>query len=243
MRLSGVVILAVSLGIAAGAQAPPAGARDISQMPAAPTVAASPAPAATAPELSSSNGGLIAAPADAVRIYIDNLTGADTTAVSSLLAQALYQSKQVVVTENQSNASVSLRGEVVRELPPTPQAASRKRSRTRPAAAANGGAEAAEAGANDGLASASGADTPDLNGFSLTALPGLANPGAPVDLSQYRYRLNLELLDPAGDVLWMSGRGEQALPFQTATAAVNQTVSSLLQALAALKAAAPAVTP
>jgi len=236
--MRGVVagLLGLTLVAAAGAQVPPAAARDITSMPE--TQAIPPAPAPGAAGMSDAESTAVAPPATVLRVYIDTLTGADTTAISGLLAQALYQSKQVVVTENQSNASVIVRGAVVRESPPAPESTSRKHATTRQKSAAAAAHTTPPANADT-----SAADVPpgmDLDEFSLSALPSSGAPDSAVDLSHYRYRLNLELLDPAGDVVWMSGRGEQAQPFQAAPAAVAQTVQALLGALTPMAAASRA---
>ncbi|HVB39484.1 MAG TPA: hypothetical protein VNE83_01190 [Terriglobales bacterium] len=233
--MRGVVagLLGLTLVAAAGAQAPPAGARDITSMPE--TQAIPPAPAPGAAGMSTAESTAVAPPATVLRVYIDTLTGADTTAISGLLAQALYQSKQVVVTENQSNASVIVRGEVVRELPPAPESTSRKHATTRQKSAA--AAAHTTPPANADTSAADVAPGMDLDEFGLSALPSSGASDPDVDLSHYRYRLNLELLDPAGDVVWMSGRGVQAQPFQAAQAAVAQTVQALLGALTPMAAA------
>jgi hypothetical protein len=243
MRVYWAAILGMSLAMAAGAQVP-TGARDITQMPGSPATAPSaplPAPEANTSigstpsevpsytpsyagtyDMGTSPGVSLAPAANIVRVYIDTLSGADTSALSGLLAQALYQSKQVVVTQNQGNASVIVRGEVLRETAATTGMAKPRRGAARSAATAT--------------TTSAPASTSD-SGLDPSVLPLLGNPGTPVDLSRYRYRLNLELLDPAGDVLWMSGRGEQAQPFAAADTAVRQTVDSML---AAVKAASPA---
>lgn len=203
MRRSWVLIGMVGFGFLAlgiQAQTPPANARDITQMP--------PASQVTAPSSE------IAAPASVVRVYVDTLSGADASALAGLITQNLFQSKQVVITENQSNASLILKGTVLRK--PVPVAGT-KRGRTR---GKSSSAEATDAG----LASAD--------------LPPLGNLGTPVDLSKYVYRLNLQVLNPNGDLVWMSGQGTEALPYQAAEAAVAQTLQPLLAAVAGLTAAA-----
>jgi len=237
MRGAVAGVLGLILVAAAGAQAPPAGARDITSTPEMQAMPTTP-PEAAGP--SDAESTAVAPPATVMRVFIDTLTGADTTAISELLAQALYQSKQVVVTENQSNASVTVRGEVVRELPPAPRSTSRRHSTTRQKSATAATTMAPSTADDMGTAEAAAPPGLNLNDFNLTALSSPEAAGTPVDLSQYRYRLNLEILDPAGDVVWMSGRGTQAQPFQTSQAAVTQTVQAMLSALARLAAASPA---
>jgi hypothetical protein len=55
------------------------------------------------------------------------------------------------------------------------------------------------------------------------------------DLSKYQYRLDLRLLNPQGDLVWMSGQGDQAPSFASAQTAVQATVTPLLAALTALQ--------
>ncbi|HVA64526.1 MAG TPA: hypothetical protein VNF74_12440 [Terriglobales bacterium] len=203
MQRSWVLVGMVGLGFLASglqAQTPPANARDITQMP--------PAGQATAPSSE------ISAPVSVVRVYVDTLSGADARALAGLITQDLFQSKQVVITENQSNASLILKGTVQRK--PVPVAAT-KRGRARERSSS---AEARDAG----LASAD--------------LPPLGDLGAPVDLSKYVYRLDLQVLNPNGDLVWMSGQGTEALPYQAAEPAVAQTLQPLLAAVAGLTAAA-----
>lgn len=207
MRGLNVAILGVALCGGLAAQTPPAGARDITQMPA--TTATAEAPST-----------VVSAPASVLRVYVDSLTGTDATAIAGLITQSLFDSKQVVITESQTNASLILRGSIEREPIPQTQTASR-RSRSRANAAR------ATAGiSTDGAAPPPGLDMP------VTELPSvtdtLGTMGAPTDMTQYRYRLNLQLVNPDGDLIWMSGQGRQALPFQDADDAVQQTLQPMM---------------
>lgn len=206
MRPSGLITLVLALGLAAAAQTPPANAMDI-------TSAAAAAPSAE-----------VAAPAGVLRVYIDTLSGADASALQALLTQALFDSKKVVITENQSNASLVLKGQVLRQAPAAP-AGSRKDSRRRQA--------------SPGAGAPAGLDVPvtdlDQTGDSGLALAPLLLDVNPVaDLSKYQYRLDLRLLNPQGDLVWMSGQGDQAPSFTSAQAAVQATVTPLLDALQSL---------
>lgn len=200
--------LGLSLGMGAAAQTPPANATDISSLPA-------PAPTAE-----------VAAPAGVVRIYIDSLTGADAAALQGLLTQALFESKKVVITENQANASLTLKGRVLRQLPPA-AALPRK-------ASAHRKARSATTAPPDMPAQVTDLDQLDA-GVSQAALPIALDLNPTTDLSKYQYRLDLRLVDPQGDLVWMSGQGDQAPSFTPAQGAVQATVTPLLAALSALK--------
>jgi len=208
---------------------PPNAAKDITNMQ---VPASAPAPTqAVAPT------AVVAAPPSVLRVYIDTLQGSDAQALAGLIKQALFDSRQVVVTETESNASLILKGMVSRE--PLPEA-----HRTSTASRRHSGARTASPGspANvvdlDQLGSSAGNATAlDLasTGSGLPPLPGL---DSSTDLTKYHYRLDLEVVNPEGDLVWMSGRGRQALPYQGADDAVARTLSSLLTALPQLKAAA-----
>lgn len=233
-------VLAAAVAAQTPPTTPPAGARDITVMPDSQT-----APSAT-----------IAPPASVVRIYIENLSGADATALAGLITQALFQSKQVVVTTNESNASLILRGSVLRE--PIPHASDTSESARR--GAKRHGAPSSAASDNAPTSSPFGdsvnvtalpplpgaAGSADSSGLGSAedaaglALPSLGGMDSPADLTQYRYRLNLELLNPSGDLLWMSGQGAQALPYQDADDAVSRTLTPMLTAVQQLSAAAGA---
>lgn len=193
------------LAFFAGAQTPPANAKDITQMSAGSLAAPS---------------AEVAAPAGVIRVYVDTLQGADAATLAALITQTLFESKQVVITVNQANASLILRGTVMREAVARPAAAGKPRR-----------------GAGRGIDAAS-PDSADAAGLDLSTLPLIAAPGTPVDLSQWRYRLDLEAVDPNGDLVWMSGQGREALAFTGADEAVGQTLQPLLAAVAQLKAAA-----
>lgn len=64
----------------------------------------------------------------------------------------------------------------------------------------------------------------------LPSLSSLLNPGI-TDLSRYQYRLDLELVDPDGDLIWISGRGLDAPSFTTADQAVQNGLNPMLQLL------------
>lgn len=230
-----MIALASSLVLAAAvaAQTPPTNARDITEMP-APANQALPAPSAN-----------IAAPASVVRIYVANLSGADANALAGLITQSLFQSKQVVVTTNATNASLTLQGSVSRQ-PIEETAAARRGSKARTrrstgTASAGSRTEAASpfgdnakvtelpplgAGSDPASMPAPGSDL--LGGNLNLPLSGLGDMNASVDLSHYRYRLNLELVNPSGDLVWMSGQGRQALAYQDADDAVTRTLAPML---------------
>ncbi|HET9784887.1 MAG TPA: hypothetical protein VFP94_08020 [Terriglobales bacterium] len=206
MRHSGLITFVLAFGLAAAAQAPPAHAVDITSQPAAPSAE-------------------IAAPAAVLRVYIDALSGADASAVQALLTQALFTSQKVVITENQANASLILKGQVLRQAPPPPAATSKisRRHKATPAADAPAGITAPVT------------DLDPTTDSSLSPAPMLLDMNPVIDLSKYQYRLDLRLLDPQGDLVWMSGQGDRAPSFAAAQAAVQATVTPLLAALDALK--------
>ena len=206
----GILFLA---GLTAGAwaQTPPLGARDITNLPANGAAATGSTITPTAPSAQ------ITAPASVVRIYIDSIAGADASALTGLINQSLFQSGQVVVTENQSNASVILKGTVVRE-----------------AVARTAGAGGSRGTTTRKPAATSAAEGSDLS-LSLAPLPEFGTDSSDADLSRYRYRLNLRLVNPDGDLVWMSGQGREALPYAAADAAVGQTLAPMFKALTALE--------
>jgi hypothetical protein len=123
-----------------------------------------------------------------------------------------------VVTENQSNASVILKGTVARE-----------------AVARTAGAGGSSRGTTTRKpAATTAAEGSDLS-LSLAPLPGFGTDSSDTDLSRYRYRLNLRLVNPDGDLVWMSGQGREALPYAAADAAVGQTLAPMFKALTALE--------
>jgi len=201
------LMLTLGMGLCLAAQAPPANAVDIT---------------ASAPSAQ------IAAPPAVLRIYIDTLAGSDASAVQALLTQALFESKKVVITENQSNASLVLKGQVRRQLPAAPKPARRTAARRSSRSAAPAG--------TDLPANVTNLDS--LDAASTLTSPMLLDANPTVDLSKYQYRLDLELVNPQGDLVWMSGQGDQAPSFAAAQTAVQTTVTPLLAALAAMTPAA-----
>ncbi|MGH9393525.1 MAG: hypothetical protein ACRD1E_05095 [Terriglobales bacterium] len=195
-----MALLVSALGAVAWSQTPPPGAKDISQDLATAT--------ASAPSAA------IGAPASVVRVYVDNLTGADAQAVAGLLTQALFQSKLVVVTDQAANATVILKGRVERK----PIA---KTSAKTVAGSARRTPKVRNLDALDAAATAM-PDLPQIPDLSL---------GSSTDLSQYVYRLDLQAVNPAGELVWMSGLGKEALQFEAAEAAAGDTVQPLLATL------------
>lgn len=251
MRTVISVAACLTLAAALAAQTPPTNAKDITELPQ--TTTATPAPSVA-----------IAAPASVVRVYVANLSGADASALAGLITQALFQSKQVVVTNNQSNASLTLQGSVTREAI-RESSATAKRSTRRTRRSASGAAsgettsgspfgdnakitELPPLGGNSGTIAAAPAEgSADLLGGSLGLdLTPLGDMNAATDLSHYRYRLNLELVNPGGDLVWMSGQGREALPFEDADDAVARTLApmlALVHQMSAENAAATSPTP
>ncbi len=201
MRVGWLLSILLVTGIAGSAQAPPANAKDITQLPAAET------PAATGAAPSAQ----VDAPANLLRIYVATLNGSDTSAMAGLITQTLYESKQVVVTNQQANASLILQGNIVRE--PIPAKPLRRRGRS---------GVVSPPPSDSGLSEVSPSDLALLNGL-----------GGATDMRDYRYRLDLEVYNPNGDLVWMSGQGRQALPFESADIAVQNTLKPLLAAIAA----------
>lgn len=228
---SRLAVFFIALTAAALAQTPPVGAKDITQMPPA-TPSAAAAPSAT-----------IAAPASVIRVYVDNLSGSDASLLAGLITQTLFQSKQVVVTEDQSNASLILKGTVLRQPIATASASTHSPTTHRSRAAAHASASGTSP---DGLpvtsldsAAANTAPVLPADGAELPAdaadLPPLPMLDAPTDLTRFRYRLDLQVINPSGDLVWMSGRGAQALPFQDADDAVSRTIQPLLDTISQMK--------
>ncbi|MGH9481401.1 MAG: hypothetical protein ACRD1L_04860 [Terriglobales bacterium] len=228
MRGSLLLVVFSTLAAVALAQTPPVGAKDITQVPPAVPMAA---PSAT-----------IAAPASVIRVYVENLGGSDAATLAGLITQSLFQSKKVVVTENESSASLILKGTVLRQpiLTSVPSTASAThRSRTPPRRSASSsttspdGLPVTSLDASDGAASGTTAGNSALSpGLDLPPLPGL---DAPADLAHFRYRLDLQAVNPDGDLVWISGRGSQAPPFLGADDAVARALEPLLATLAQLK--------
>ncbi|MGH9484599.1 MAG: hypothetical protein ACRD1F_06045 [Terriglobales bacterium] len=236
MRSILITAMGLALGVAALAQAPPKNAIDITHLPV--TTAQSASAASTVPAV---------APSGIIRVYIGSLSGADATPIQGLITQALFESKKVVITENQGSANFILQGQVLRRTPPAPIAATttngktKRRSRRKAAAsdttdpsvihdlqALNQSGEVTDldnfTAANDGSS---------LNAAGLTSLSmDLGN--RQEDLSRYQFRLYLQLVSPDGDLIWMSGEGSQAPAFSPAGDAVNATVQPMLSAIANL---------
>lgn len=220
-----------------------------------PPLAAPPAPmpAASAPE--PSLPAALAPNPNALRIYVQGLQGPDADQIAGLIAQDLFQSKQVVVTENQGNANLILKGVIYRrvDVPATAAKFAHRRARRRAAThrataateaplgssgdvsyinpqaipdagAGAGGGTALSTASEYGASGAPGADTALGLDPNLPSLGTLLNPG-PTDLSRYQYHLDLELIEPDGDLVWISNRGLEAPPF----AAANQAVATSLQ--------------
>lgn len=240
MRASLSTVAAITIGalvMATGllAQTPPKNAVDITATPATASQAPAAAPSAT-----------IAAPASVVRVYISNLSGADAVALQGLLTQALFDSKRVVITENQSNASLTLQGRVLRQLPPAPKTTASRRSKTKsrrqsttlpnltdPTVVQDLGNVVDLDHLNSGLNSGLNPGPSTLPAFGLNNIDTSA-----ADLNQYQFRLDLQLVNPQGDLVWMSGQGKQAPPFAAAGDAVNACVAPMLAAIASLTNAA-----
>lgn len=195
----------------------------------------------------------------ALRVYVQLPNGPDARQIAGLMQQYLFNSHEVVVTENASNASVILKGTIYRQ-PIAPKAASASaRRRAQRLAARRRAAQAAAAAPDSGGVSyispsqipapGSGAslnssasldsaynaagDAPFADDDGETSLPSMAsllNPGL-TDLHEYHYRLDLELVNPDGDLVWISGRGNEAPHFQPANAAVAQALQPMLTLL------------
>ncbi len=238
MRTFLIAVVGLGLGLSAAAQVPPKNAVDITHMPAA------------APQSAPAASTTLDAPASVVRVYISNLAGADASALQGLLTQALFESKQVVITENQANASLTLQGQVVRQPVPTPDSNVSTRDRKHKSRASHlpDGTDPAvikDLDAVSGLALSNAVDLDDTGGSGTSSLPGLGLNGlgnlvdSPADLRHYQFRLDLQLISPNGDLVWMSGQGDQAPPFAAAGGAVTSTVQPLLAAIAKMSPPAP----
>ncbi|MGH9534068.1 MAG: hypothetical protein ACRD2E_04335, partial [Terriglobales bacterium] len=105
------------------------------------------------------------------------------------------------------------------------------------AATAAGAADAAGGNYGDGAY----ADGGDDGENSLPSMESLLNPGL-TDLKHYQYRLDVELVNPDGDLVWISGRGAQALPFAAAGQAVSQSLQPMLSLLGQLTHRTPSGT-
>lgn len=228
MRSILIPAIGLALTLSTMAQGPPKNAVDITNLP----VAA--APAANSSASAEASSGVI-------RVYIGSLNGADATAIQGLLTQALFESKKVVITENQGSASLILQGRVLRR--PIPAAKTKKtssrRSRKAPIPDVTDPSviqdlESLNQSGNltnldDSTTGASSA----LNSLGMPALNADLN-GGEEDLHQYQFRLYLQLVNPDGDLVWMSGEGGQAPPYSSAGEAVSATVQPMLTAIAAL---------
>lgn len=207
----------------------------------------------------------------ALRVFVQLPNGPDARQIAGLMQQYLFNSHAVVVTENASNASVILKGEIYRQpiaaAAPHASAAARRRAR-RAAARRRAQEEQAAAAAADGAAADNGAvsyispsqipapgsgaslnsgmntdngasalgnavysaGNDDDGEYGLPSMSSLLNPGLN-DLHNYVYRLDLELVNPDGDLVWISGRGNEAPKFLNANAAVAQSLQPMLNLL------------
>ncbi len=203
---------------------------------------------------------------NALRVYVETPNGPDAQQIAGLMQQYLFESHQVVVTENESNASVILKGIVYRQPKPAQlkRDAARRRREERalaaarrreeqsiaqgaqpsPGAGTQGGASyinpnqipsvgstASSGGAGAAAYGRSSTYTGESDGeSSLPTMDSLLNPGL-TDLHNYRYRLDLELVNPDGDLVWISGRGARAPRFTSANQAVSQSLQPMLDLL------------
>lgn len=226
------LITAIGLALALGtlAQGPPKNAVDITNLP------------ATATQAQAAPGAAADASTGVIRVYIGTLNGADATAIQGLLTQALFESKKVVITENQGNASLILQGRVLRRaipVSPTDKAGKKRRSRqsaapdtTDPSVIQDLEALNQGGGVTNLDGGAMGANS-SLNSLGMPSLSADLN-GGEQDLSQYQFRLYLQLVNPDGDLVWMSGEGGQAPPYSSAGDAVTATIQPMLTAIASL---------
>ncbi|HZT74119.1 MAG TPA: hypothetical protein VE996_10735 [Terriglobales bacterium] len=239
-----VFLLAAALG---GQQPANSAANPVPPLAAPPA----PMPAASAPE--PSLPAALAPNPNALRIYVQGLQGPDAEQIAGLIAQDLFQSKQVVVTENASNANLILKGVIYRRLDVPATAKSAHRRAQRRAATHRATAVSEPVGTSGDVSyinpqaipdastgTGGGAAMPPASEYSASGMPGadtaldldpnlpslgsLLNPG-PTDLSRYQYHLDLELIAPDGDLVWISNRGPGAPQF----AAANQAVATSLQ--------------
>lgn len=243
----------IPAGLAAQQQPTQAGAT------AAPPLAAPPAPL---PASAQEAAGPALPPAlapnpNALRIFVENLQGPDASQIAGLIEQNLFQSKQVVVTENATNANLILKGVIYRR--PVPEATAAKARRRRHGARAatataaresdsggaafinpkaipdvNSGAGDAVSAMPAGLTGGGGANGYDESGLGndddLASLANLSNPGI-TDLGKYQFRLDLELVDPNGDLIWISSRGLNGPSFDAAGSAVQTSLAPMLDLL------------
>lgn len=193
----------------------------------------------------------------ALRVFVQLPNGPDARQISGLMQQYLFNSHEVVVTENASNASVILKGTIYRQplaaTTPAASSSARRRARRRAeeeaaaAAADNGGvsyispSQIPAPGSGASLNSTANLDSAynatgdaslgsDDGEASLPSMASLLNPGL-TDLHEYHYRLDLELVNQDGDLVWISGRGNEAPKFQPANAAVAQALQPMLNLL------------
>lgn len=229
MRSLLITAIGLALALSTLAQGPPKNAVDITNLP------------ATATQAQAAPGAAVDASSGVIRVYIGTLNGADATAFQGLLTQALFESKKVVITENQGNASLILQGRVLRRpIPAPPSEKTNKRRRSRKTTTADTtdptviqDLEALnQSGAVTNLdGGATGVSA--MNALGMPSLRAGLN-GGEEDLSQYQFRLYLQLVNPEGDLVWMSGEGGQALPYSSASDAVDATVQPMLTAIASL---------
>lgn len=251
--LIAICLALIPAGLAAQQQQTQAGAT------AAPPLAAPPTPL---PASAQETAGPALPPAlepnpNALRIFVENLQGPDASQIAGLIEQNLFESKQVVVTENASNANLILKGVIYRQpVPEATPAKSRRRHGALPSRRAataaresdsgdtayinpktipdvNSGADDAVPAMPAGLTAGGGA-TGDASGpgydDDLASLANLANPGI-TDLGKYQFRLDLELVDPNGDLIWISSRGLKGPSFDSAGSAVQTSLAPMLDLL------------
>lgn len=226
------LITATGLALALGtlAQGPPKNAVDITNLPATAT------PVQTVP------GAKAEAPSDVIRVYIGTLNGADATAIQGLLTQALFESKKVAITENQGNASLILQGRVLRRPIPAPPGDKTSKRRRSPKATSADTTDPTviqdlealnQNGSITNLDSGAPGSSSAMNALGMPSLNADLN-GSEQDLNQYQFRLYLQLVNPDGDLVWMSGEGGQAPPYSSVSDAVSAAVQPMLAAIAAL---------
>lgn len=104
-----------------------------------------------------------------------------------------------------------------------------------PTSAAVGGSAGSAMGQSSYSAAPNGGDFGDVDGLvsnlGAPSLSSLLNPGL-TDLTKYQYRLDLELVDQEGDLIWISGRGIDAPNFASANQAVAASLQPMLDLLA-----------
>lgn len=252
--LIAVCLALVPAGLAAQQRQTQAGATAVPPLAAPPAPLAPAAEAAAGPALPPA----LAPNPNALRLYVENLQGPDASQIAGLIEQNLFESKQVVVTENASNANLVLKGTIYRRLIPQRAVAKTRRrprhgaSATRPATAGLQGPDdngvtfvnpktIPDANSPTDGAMVDGAMAADSGGNSydsgqeyenqeLLSLGSLANPGI-TDLGKYQYRLDLELVDPNGDLIWISSRGLNGPSFSSANDAVEASLQPMLKLL------------